>query len=313
MKIFKRVLAVLAILVVLGIMVVELGPNIFWAIHAHNTEKLASKATGLEAEYGQDAGADVKEFSMDVIGNNANASQYIVFYPAELESSDEKYPVVVWGNGTGNTYENYEPALRSLASCGFIVMGCDDSNMGDGKTLYDMAIFARDMNAEKDGWIFSGKIDEEHIGVGGHSQGACGAVNAATNYEESKTLFASLFTTSLPKMEMCVDSEDMKFGYWAYDMSAVSMPYFATTGTLFLDSMWISPISSMEDNFAKLPKDIEAYGASQKGANHNIVNEYHGCGYFNAWFCYTLKGDEKAAQVFKGEQELAHNKGWKIL
>ncbi len=302
----KRIIIVcLSILVVIGLFL-ALFPKVFWAIHNHNTKnlkvKLVEGKTDLEYAYGQDKICPVKKISL---------GDYVFIYPEELELSNQSYPIVVWGNGTANTYVNYEASLTSLASYGFVVVGCNDSNMGDGKTLYEMGLFARSLNDKKES-IFYQKLDVKNIGVAGHSQGACGAVNAATKYEESKELFTSLFTTSLPKLEMCVDKKNMEFAYWKYDVSLIRVPYFATTGTMFLDSLWISTLKSIEENFAHLSEEIPAFMARQVGANHNIVNEYHGCGYFNAWFCYTLKNDSKAAQAFIGDKEIDKNTGrWK--
>ncbi len=250
-------------------------------------------------------------YSAEIEAQTVNADLEVTFIcPKEINDTTESltWPAVVWANGTGNTNENYLASLTSLASYGFIVMGCNDQNMGDGSTQYRMGEYLLQLNEDPDS-IFYRKIDIDHIGAGGHSQGGCSAVNAVTRFEKSKTLFSSLFTTSLPKKEMCVDSKNYKFAYWDYDMTEISVPYFATSGTWFLDANWISPLSSMEENFAALDPNLEAYRARQKKANHNIVNEYHGCGYFNAWFCYTLKGDAEAAEVFTGSTELKQNTG----
>ncbi len=281
---------------------------VFWKVHSYATKKLQVKLiegqTDLEYAYGQDLIAEVTYL--------VTKNGYTIMYPTEMSENRKKYPVIVWGNGTGNTYLNYEPALKSLASYGFVVVGCDDSNMGDGSELYEMALYMKALNEDDTSELFQ-RMDIDNIGVAGHSQGACGAVNAATKYEDSQILFKSVFTTSLPKLSMCVDKENMKFAYWKYDMSMIRASYFGNTGTRFLDSMWISPLRDMQENFDSIPDDVEAYFAREIGANHNIVNEFHACGYLNAWFCYTLKGDMKAAEVFKGDDpELLRNrKRWR--
>ncbi len=308
-RIGKICIIAVVCLLVLAVLLVTAFPKVFWAVHNRNSERIqrAPRLEGqsdLEAAYGEDAHTAVAELHLPQTGRAAE--EYVLFYPAEPEHSDKTYPVIVWGNGTANTYENYRAALVSLASYGFVVAGCRDSHMGGGETLYRMALDVKDLNTQKDSPLY-GKLDTAHIGAAGHSQGACGAVNAATKFAQSKTLFTSLFTTSLPKLAMCADRKNMEFAYWKYDPSRISVPYFATSGTRFLDSLWIAPLASMEENFAALPSGIPAYLARQKGANHNIVGEYHGCGYLNAWFCYTLKDDQTAAQVFTGDAELARN------
>ncbi len=309
----KKIIIIAVCLVIGAALLIRFFPTIFWRIHNYNTARLQGRLiegkNDIEYAYGKDLVSGVKEEHAEV--HEGGATEYLFLYPEELETANSVYPVVVWGNGTANTYENYRASLTSLASYGFIVVGCNDSNMGDGRTLYEMGRYVRELN-EDPGSLFYGKIDTDNIGAAGHSQGACGAVNAATRYEESQTLFKSLYTTSMPKLSMCVDGKDWQFAYWQYDVSKIEVPYFATTGTLFLDSFWISPLSAMKENFANLTGKAPAYMARQKGANHNIVNEFHGSGYFNAWFCYTLKGDETAGAAFVGEAEIGRNKGrWK--
>lgn len=301
----KRNMIIIGLLLIL--LLVLLFPKLFWAVHNANTRKLQGHlipgVNDLEMRYGEDEHAPVKQRKL----KTAEGIVYTCFFPAELSDRETRWPVVVWGNGTGNTYLNYEASLRSLASYGFVAAGCDDSSMGDGRSLLDIAVYMKSLDEDPDS-MFYRKLDTAHIGAAGHSQGACGAVNAVTKYEES-SLFTSLFTTSLPKPSMCVDKKNMPFAYWRYDMSKIRIPYFATTGTLFLDSRWISPQESMKENFELLPEGTEAYGACRIGANHNVVNEYHGCGYFNAWFCYTLKSDPEAAKIFTEEGELQRNSG----
>ncbi|MCD8012418.1 MAG: hypothetical protein LUG99_04475 [Lachnospiraceae bacterium] len=242
----------------------------------------------LEYAYGQDCKAEIKEYHERV--DSDSFSEYVVYYPADLS---QNYPVVVWGNGSGGTYQDYEAALKSLASYGFIVIGNDDELTGSGKTIYEMGLYAEKLNTDPDS-IFYGKLNTAKMGVGGHSQGACGAVNAATNYERSTELFSSLFTTSMPKIEMCVDL----FDYWAYDLSGVDIPYFMTSGTGDFDNS-VAPLSSMEENMRALPEDTVAVMARMTGSDHNIVGIP--CGYMNAWFCYTLKDDMAAAKAFVGD------------
>lgn len=253
----------------------------------------------MEYLYGQDLQGQIGEYHEDV--DNDVFSEYVVYYPAGLS---ERYPVVVWGNGTGGTYRDYEAALKSLASYGFVVIGNDSQNNGSGQEIYEMGLYAEKLNSDPDS-IFCGRLDTARMGVGGHSQGACGAVNAATKFERSQELFSSVFPTSMPNIGMCVD----RFGYWAYDMSLVEMPCFLTSGSGPFDAGSVAPLSSVQENFQNIPEGVPAVMAIMAVADHNIVNKFNACGYMNAWFCWTLKGDEQAAQVFIGQEELAHNSG----
>ncbi len=306
MIIVRIVLIALVVLFALGYGAFRLYLKHMWAEHAENTKNLQVKlekgVNDLEYTYGQDLYTEVSEYHQKI--TNGAASEYVFYYPKEIHG---RLPVVLWGNGTGNTYSNYEPALKSLASYGFIVVGCDDQNTGSGETLHDMAIYVKS-TAQDEHHMLYGKIDTNHLGIGGHSQGACGAINALTRYEDIE--YQSLFTTSLPKLSMCRDKLTMKFAYWKYDPSAIDVPYFATSGTESFDSKWVAPLSSMVENAEALPDHVFHVRARQVGANHNIVNEYHACGYFNAWFCYTLKDDQKAGKIFAQDGELMTNPRW---
>lgn len=251
----------------------------------------------LEFFYGQDLQGEVGEYHADA--DSDTFSEYVIYYPLELSG---RYPVVVWGNGTGGTYRDYGAALKSLASYGFVVIGNDSENNGSGQEIYEMGLYAEKLDSDPDS-TFHGRLDTTNMGVGGHSQGACGAVNAVTKFERSGELFSSVFPTSMPHIGMCVD----RFSYWAYDMSQVQVPCFLTSGTGPFDAGSVAPLSSVQENFEAIPEGVPAVMAIMAGADHNIVNKFHACGYMNAWFCWTLKGDEQAGQVFTGQEELAKN------
>ena len=52
--------------------------------------------------------------------------ELVAYYPAELEGSGEKWPAVVFVNGTGVYASKYPALFRHLASWGFIVLGNED-------------------------------------------------------------------------------------------------------------------------------------------------------------------------------------------
>ena len=47
---------------------------------------------------------------------------HVVFYPKEMTTSNKKYPVVVWGNGTTVSWDVYEELLSQIAAAGYIVV-----------------------------------------------------------------------------------------------------------------------------------------------------------------------------------------------
>ena len=168
-------------------------------------------------------------------------------------------------------------------------------------TTYELGLFAEEINSDLS-YPFAGHLDVKHMGVGGHSQGGCGAINAATRYERSTEIFKSLFTTSMPHIGICNDM----FPEWKYNVGLISIPYYMNCGTGTFDA-GVIPIESMYNNYNGLPEGTPAVMAVMTGSDHNIVNDNHGCGSMNAWFCYTLKDDPIAAGLFTDKCELANN------
>ncbi|MFV0254958.1 MAG: chlorophyllase/cutinase-like alpha/beta fold protein [Erysipelotrichaceae bacterium] len=229
---------------------------------------------------------------------SVNNTNYAIYYPSELK---ELYPVVVWSNGSLATYLNYQNMLQSLASYGFVVVANDDQYSGAGNAAYESAILARELNDDFNS-IFYQKLNTDKIGVGGHSQGAAGAINAATQFKNSD-MFKAIYTTSLPQHSLCIGP----FSYWSYDTSLLQIPYFMTSGTGEFDD-FVSPLSSLESTFNNVNNQKKIVMARQHGADHNVANVESG--YLNAWFSYTLKNDLKAAEIFSNDGELFNNQRW---
>lgn len=101
--------------------------------------------------------------------------KFPTYYPAELETGTDTYPVVVLCNGSGTPPSKYPTVARHLASWGFIVVGTEED--------YSWNAFGAEMclrylercneNQEIDGKPspFYHKVDLDRVGVVGHSQG----------------------------------------------------------------------------------------------------------------------------------------------
>ena len=100
---------------------------------------------------------------------------YRVWYPKRLETENRKWPMVFLLNGTTSTCDLDEPIFEHLASWGFIVVGNTDRNTGLGYSA-EWGLELMDKLAADRKSVFFQKIDEENLGIGGHSQGGVGAV-----------------------------------------------------------------------------------------------------------------------------------------
>lgn len=125
--------------------------------------------------------------------------KYEIYYPAELEETDDKYPVVVFVNGSGVKASKYSALLKHMASWGFIAIGTEEE--------YDWSGFSPEMCVrhlirlnesrlinEKTN-VFCGRIDLDNIGITGHSQGGVGVLNAIT-IQEHKDIYKAAVALS---------------------------------------------------------------------------------------------------------------------
>ncbi len=273
-------------------------------------------ATGgeIEAKYTAHGSYEVGYFEKETA---TDYKKIRVWYPTVLETESKKYPLVVMVNGTGVPAAKYEEVFKHLASWGFIVVGNEDENSRTGKSSSECLAFMLEQNKDTSS-IFYGKIDEESIGIGGHSQGGVGAINAVTNYENG-SYYRTIWTASTTSSFMTQDDGLGK--EWQYDVSKITIPYFMVAGASGFDAgtatssretegQGICPLWSMQENYGKMSDTVEKVMARRKNTDHGPML-YSADGYMTAWFMYQLRGDEYAAGAFCGENaEILTNDAW---
>lgn len=268
--------------------------------------------SALEKKYAGLGEYEVKELEFE--SDNQSIDKIRVWYPNEV--SERQYPVIVIVNASNTAALNLKPAYARLASWGFIVVGNDDRQTGTGKTASETLDYVLNLNKAENSELF-GKIDEEHIGCIGYSQGGAGAINAVTNYENSDK-FTALFTGSA---SYALLSQNMG---WGYDVSKINIPFFMTAGTGSSDDAGnsdihsnevkefpgVAPLASLVENYDRITADVFKIRARITGAEHEQMLQKTD-GYMTAWMLYHLQGDMEAASVFVGENaEILTNSGW---
>lgn len=114
---------------------------------------------------------DVKMFT--AVGPNGN---YTLFRPdASLGKNNFKHPIASWGNGITTTPDQYEQTLTLIASHGFVIIACNDTQverpcMSDG---LDWLIQQNDTGP------MMGKLDLTREVTIGYSWGGGGAIDTA--------------------------------------------------------------------------------------------------------------------------------------
>ncbi|TAL34103.1 MAG: alpha/beta hydrolase [Spirochaetes bacterium] len=246
----------------------------------------ARAATVIETTY---AATGSLATSTVVIKNEAGADLYKIYYPAALSGN---HPIVVWGNGSDADCLDYDALLTHLASWGFVVIGNFDTAVGTGEAIIETMNYLVARNGDPAS-IFYQKLDVGNIGLAGHSQGAGGVVNAATNFTEGD-MVTTLVPVSLPALKWC-DAEDI------YDTSLVDVPVFFTRGNGMLDGI-IAPLADVRAAYNALPSGVGAAMGTCKGTDHNTIQGNGGKlrGYVTAWLRYQLANDATARNAFAG-------------
>ena len=162
----------------------------------------------LELKYSKRGSYKTSKIEYD--SDNKNIEKIYAWFPSELQNNNRKYPMIVVVNPSNTKAQNYMIFFDKLASWGFIVIGNDDPQTGNGKTTS----ITLDYIINKDG-ILKDKIDTEKIGIIGYSQGGAGAINAITRYDNGK-MYKAIFTGSAPYALL---SKNLG---WEYDISKIS-------------------------------------------------------------------------------------------
>ena len=315
----KKVIKIILFIVLAVIILAVGGCSVLLGIMNHKNEnywKYTETSGTIEAKYTALGEHEVSTKEYDA--NVATIGKYAVWYPSDLGNSDNKYPVVIFANGTGSTSDTYKAFFKHLSSWGFIVVGNDDKNTRTGASLNSTIDFLMQENENKDS-IFYHKIDLDNIGIGGHSQGGPAVFNMVTNQEHGdmiKTLYAASATSSY---HTAIYGDG-----WEYDISKVNIPTLLTAGTGTWDAgsatskdqvnddkkgiaQGICPLWSLQENFNLLPDTIQKVIARRKNVDHGD-SYLQFDGYMTAWFMYWLQNDTEAGKAFLGETpELLNN------
>ena len=252
------------------------------------------------------------------ISKDRALKKYVVYYPLDLlETEGKKYPALVLCNGTGFPASKYPGVFRHLASWGFIVIGTEESWSGKGNGAEKCMIALIAFNRMKDSLLYN-RVDLDHVGIAGHSQGGAGAFNGATRHRHS-AYFKTIVSLSGTHQDLAAS--------WLmrcpYDPSLVSVPVFMTStsnpygwdenrpgskdpGICNMDSMRRN--REMIRSRHNVPVVIARIADKKRHHGHSLADSLP---YTVAWFRYWLMNDAEAGRAFFGsDPELKRNPRW---
>ena len=258
---------------------------------------IAEVTTGgdVEEKYMAAGSYEIGYFEADY-AENADIKKIEIWYPKELETSGEKYLVVVFVNGTGVAASRYKPVFEHLASWGFIAIGNEDPSTWEGKKADATLSWLLAANEDETS-IFYHRVDTNNIGITGHSQGGVGVFHAI-NETEHKELYKCAVSLSPTQEDM---AEALKM---PYDSSKTAIPVMILAGA----PNDVISLEGLNDMVKKISAGVVV--ARRSNTDHGQML-YSGDGYVTAWFMWQLQGDETAAAAFLGENaEILHNANW---
>ena len=312
-RIFKKVMKViLTIVIVIAVILCLLTiVSRYKEAHYYNNSEAAGEIEKKYTALGQ-----YKVSHQTVKVDDDQTKSYEIYYPSDLETASETYPLVIMVNGTGVPVSKYGEVLKHLASWGFIVAGNEDEQSRSGESSASTLDYMISQNQDSTS-IFYSHIDTDHIGIAGHSQGGVGAINAVTNQSNS-SLYKAIWTASATSTFW---SQDGALGStWSYNVTKITIPYMMVAGTGTWDAgtatditategQGICPLWSLTQNYDQIPSNVPKVMGRLTGKDHGDMLRYAD-GYMTAWFMFWLKDDNQANAFFGENPEILTNSRW---
>ena len=166
------------------------------------------------------------------------AAVYDLYYPSDYAALGFESPIVTWGNGTGASPAKVSDFLSHLASYGFTVIASTLPNTGSGNEIDAAAHYLVTQNGAATS-VFHGHLNTGEVAAVGTSQGATGAVRAATN---DPALIKTVMTFSLPNSVWSGPNPDCPTAVdCTANPAALTQPVFFISTYGFWDSIIASP------------------------------------------------------------------------
>ena len=212
---------------------------------------------------------------------------FIVYFPKEVKSTDRKYPVAVWANGTMCPPALYYSVLTGIAKNGYIVIASPDMMSKSGKGQIAAIDYIAEQNEDKNS-VFYNKVDLHRIGAIGQSQGGASCVNAAAADDRIGAI-VSIAGASTKE-----------------EASLLNVPALFLTGSLdfiVLSSEWVKP------SFDACPSPA-VYASLNNGTHTSFLlnaDTYvnYSVKWFNAWLY-----DDGDKSAFMNGGELSKDRMW---
>ena len=280
---------VLAAILVIGFILIKILEN----RPAAPTDYQATTETGgeIEAKYMANGPYEV---SAKEVATLLDFGKFLIFYPTELETANQQYPVIVLCNGSGIPLSKYTAVAKHYASWGFIVIGTEEKNAWNafGAEMCIRYLERMHENETVEGAVssFYQKVDFDRVGIVGHSQGGVGVINAITDTKH-RDIYKAAVSLSPTNQALAHNL------FWDYDASLIDIPILLIAGEGGGDD-WVITGEQLMALYHDIPGDKVAMRRVSTGHSEVL---YKPDGYITAWLMWHLQGDDDAAQAFVGD------------
>lgn len=285
-----KIVGIIVLVLIVGIFILLKFLGSRPAVPANYTQDIETGGS-IEAKYMAAGGHEVSTYEEPVL---QSFSKYTIYYPTELETTDEKYPVIVVCNGSGTPISKFPSVPEHFASWGFIVIGTEEG--------YDWSGFSAEMcirhlqklndneRIDENENVFYQKVDFDNVGIVWHSQGGVGVLNAVTEQKHAD-IYKTAVSLSPTNKELAHNLE------WDYDATLVDTPILLIAGAGGGDD-WVITGEQLQAIYSDI--DNNKVMLRRKDTPHNETL-YAANGYVTAWFMWHLQGDDEAAKAFAGD------------
>jgi hypothetical protein len=253
----------------------------------------------------------------ETVTDTSGTAIYDVFRPSDYAALGFTSPIVTWGNGTGASPSKVSDFLSHLASYGFTVIASTLPNTGSGNEIDAAAHYLVTQNGVATS-VYHGHLNTSEVASVGTSQGAGGAVQAAT---KDPALIKTVMTFSLPNAIWAGSNPDCPTAAdCTANPAALTQPVFFISTYGIWDAIIASPAT--EKAYFNSTSVHAALGiivtSDGKLADHTSIQDTADggnpggfFGYATAWLEYQLRGNTTAAGAFTGPHpELLSNINW---
>ena len=222
------------------------------------------------------------EVTQDILNlRGQDLGLYTIFRPACMKDG-EKYPVITWGNGTCGQSGGYASLLATVASHGFVVIAANSRFTDAGNMEMLKALdFAKALNEDPDS-LYHNRLDLDHVGAMGHSQGSSATAHAASDPRIKSVILFNGGLTSSDKPFLAV-SGDRDIGDYTPEEMASAVEKASQPGA------WLYYVAVLETG-GNITGHLTLMEQPERVAEPTI-----------AWWKYMLKGDEEAKKMFVGD------------